>query len=82
MGGSCKRPPFRFVQGVAAPMLRLCLAIALFAACNAVPAVESWMVADGFLADGSEGRGLADTAAKRKFCNITNLPGDYRYEVP
>jgi len=59
-------------------MLRLLSLTALLALCRAVPAVEPWMVEDGFLDDESEGRQLAQ---KRKFCNITNLPGDYRYEV-
>jgi hypothetical protein len=50
----------------------------VWAMCGAMPAPEPWVVADGSLVDEEAGRSLAE---KRKSCNGTNLPGDFRYEV-
>jgi hypothetical protein len=80
---SWERPP----QPVAGPRPSIMRSLAILAltlgTCAAVPAVESWMVEDGFLAD--DERQLEEVAAggtaKRKTCPITNLPGDYRYEA-
>eukprot|EP00962_Isochrysis_galbana_P047856 scaffold19757_cov113-Isochrysis_galbana.AAC.9 len=57
---------------------KLAVLAGALAMCGAMPALEPWVVSDGFLADDETGRSLAE---KRKSCNITNLPGDFRYEV-